>query len=86
MSLLQRAMQHLEQPLCLIDGFPRNADNVEAWTKHATEPFEFALDLVAPEDVLRKRLLSRQANRSDDDAAVIAKRFAVRLSLLVGST
>jgi UMP-CMP kinase len=62
----------------LIDGFPRNQANIDAWvqtmTKHSVE---FVLYFECPEEVLVGRLLERgqTSGRSDDTMEVIRKRF-----------
>ncbi|CAN0524501.1 unnamed protein product [Ectocarpus sp. 12 AP-2014] len=68
----------------LIDGFPRNRDNIEA-SKQITRFFPMGdvadirsvLFLYCPEDVLEKRLLSRgkSSGRTDDNAETAKRRF-----------
>jgi len=65
----------------LIDGFPRNKDNEEAW--HEVIPasvanVRFCLFLDCPESVQEERILGRAAvsNRDDDNVASLKKRFA----------
>ncbi len=64
-----------------MDGFPRNAENVQHWNKLVADAVNvaFVLYLDCPEEIMSKRLLSRAATsgRADDNAATIAKRFAV---------
>jgi UMP-CMP kinase len=77
-SLLQQAMQQSKLTKFLIDGFPRNADNMQMWLKLEHPGFQFAVELIVPEQVLQMRLLARQGGRTDDSHEVIAKRFQVR--------
>ena len=63
----------------LIDGFPRNEDNVQGWTKtmgHKTHVL-FLLFLQASEAVCVERILSRgkTSGRTDDNVESIKKRF-----------
>lgn len=60
----------------VIDGFPRNASNREAWTAAGGRPAA-VLELVVPPAVLRSRLLGRGEGRADDTEAVVERRLAV---------
>jgi UMP-CMP kinase len=62
----------------LIDGFPRNQENLDVWLRdmeHCT--IQFVLNLDCPESVMEQRLLSRgeTSGRSDDNIEAIRKRF-----------
>lgn len=64
----------------LIDGFPRNEDNLTGWTKQLAEKVEvlFVLFLDCPDDVCIHRCLSRGqqgSNRSDDNEVSLRKRL-----------
>jgi len=63
----------------LIDGFPRNYDNLEGWQREMSgfAQVEFCLFLDCPEEVMEARLLKRgeSSGRSDDNAEAIKKRF-----------
>lgn len=80
-SLLKRAMEGhgWENGKYLIDGFPRNMDNLEGWKKAMDGLVEeqFCLFLDCPESVMEERLLVRGATsgRSDDNLNSIRKRF-----------
>jgi UMP-CMP kinase len=80
-SLLKRAMEGhgWENGKYLIDGFPRNMDNLEGWKKAMDGLVEekFCLFLDCPESVMEERLLVRGATsgRSDDNLDSIRKRF-----------
>lgn len=83
LGLLRTAMNEAcragEATRFMIDGFPRNWDNVEGWTEHvgASIPLDGVLHFDAPPDVLLARLLDRGATsgRSDDTAAAAPRRL-----------
>lgn len=60
----------------VVDGFPRNGSNREAWTAAGGRPAA-VLELVVPPAVLRSRLLGRGEGRADDTASVVERRLAV---------
>jgi len=62
----------------LIDGYPRNQDNVSTWADTMGQhKVEFVLFFQCPEEVLQGRLLARgeTSGRMDDNMEVIRKRF-----------
>lgn len=61
----------------LIDGFPRNEDNLSGWEKIMTGlcDVKFVLFLNCSAEVMEKRLLGRNEGRADDNIASIRKRF-----------
>jgi UMP-CMP kinase len=65
----------------LIDGFPRNKDNLQGWEKVMANKYAVkgVLFFDCPESVMEERLLKRGANsnRSDDNLESIRKRFKV---------
>lgn len=85
LDLLQQAMEDASQisqcgqPTFLVDGFPRNFDNLEGWTAQMTKSCSVlgALVYECPEVELEKRILARgeTSGRSDDNLASIKKRF-----------
>jgi UMP-CMP kinase len=82
-NLLKRAMEKngWEKRKFLIDGFPRNMDNLQGWKK-ATEGLveeKFCLFLDCPESIMEERVLARgmTSGRSDDNVESIRKRFKV---------
>jgi adenylate kinase len=86
MRLLQNAMnEHLKngKNKFLIDGFPRNQDNLDAWNEEfGSDPdlkIKFVLYLDCPEQVMEYRLLGRgkKSGRIDDTPEVVKKRFDV---------
>ncbi|KAF4703159.1 hypothetical protein FOZ62_008212, partial [Perkinsus olseni] len=80
-NLLKRAMEKhdWEHGKFLIDGFPRNEDNLDGWERVLGGKVDekFCLFFDCPEDVMEKRLLSRgkTSGRSDDNLESIRKRF-----------
>ncbi|EER02165.1 conserved hypothetical protein [Perkinsus marinus ATCC 50983] len=80
-NLLKRAMEKRdwEHGKFLIDGFPRNEDNLDGWERVLGGKVDekFCLFFDCPEDVMEKRLLSRgkTSGRSDDNLESIRKRF-----------
>jgi UMP-CMP kinase len=77
--LLQQAMDKSHKAKFLIDGFPRNSENNEAFEKELGSKVEvpFLLFFDCPEEVMEKRLLKRgeTSGRSDDNIESIKKRF-----------
>jgi UMP-CMP kinase len=59
----------------LIDGFPRNKENRDAWETTAGYDCDFVLFFDAPQDVMLQRLLGRDQGRSDDNETTIKLRF-----------
>ena len=80
-SLLKRAMEESESSVFLIDGFPRDAENVRGWNETAGDSTDVRalLFLDCSEDVMTERLMERAktSGRSDDNAESIKKRFRV---------
>lgn len=80
LTLLQQAMVKSGRDLFLIDGFPRNFDNLQGWKEEMGED-EFQVEGVlffdCPESVMEERLLERgkTSGRTDDNADAIRKRF-----------
>ncbi len=67
------------QPIFLVDGFPRNFDNLSGWTENMPEYAAAIGSLVydCPIEVLEKRIMSRAetSGRSDDNLESARKRF-----------
>lgn len=64
----------------LIDGFPRNEDNLQGWTKQIGDKVEvmFVLFLECPDDICVQRCLDRGqqgSKRSDDNEESLRKRL-----------
>ncbi len=62
----------------ILDGFPRNVAQAEAFN-HLLQPldqaYDFVVNLEVPDDILMTRMLSR--GRGDDDETVIQRRLEV---------
>jgi UMP-CMP kinase len=61
----------------LIDGFPRNQDNLNGWQREMADKVKvhFILYLSAPIDVCVQRCLTRGQGRTDDNEESIQKRI-----------
>ena len=61
----------------LVDGFPRDEQNVRGWNEVMGDFCELAFVYFfdCPEAVMEKRLLSRNEGRSDDNIDTVRKRF-----------
>jgi UMP-CMP kinase len=77
--LLREAMEKSGSSKFLVDGFPRDMDNLKCWEDNmaAHADVQFLLFLDCPQDVMLERLLERgkTSGRSDDNAESITKRF-----------
>ncbi len=80
-KLLKDAMEESDTENFLIDGFPRDLDNLECWNNLMTEFAEtqFLLFLDCPNDVMVARLMERgkTSGRNDDNMETIQKRIVV---------
>lgn len=61
----------------LIDGFPRNEDNLNGWNEIMDDvcDVKFVLYMECTEEVMTQRILGRNEGRADDNAEAIKKRF-----------
>ncbi len=81
LALLEQAMKNApgKQLLFLVDGFPRNFDNLLGWTARMPKVATVAgvLHYDCPLEVLEKRILQRakESGRSDDNVTSLRKRF-----------
>jgi len=79
-SLLERAMTESEKNDFLIDGFPRNEDNLTGWNKQMGEKVNVrrVLFFHCSQDICTTRCLARGAagsGRTDDNEESLRKRF-----------
>lgn len=78
-GLLRTAMEKSGATKFLIDGFPRDADNLSCWQEQMAEVAtdKFLLFLECPEDIMVARLLERgkTSGRNDDNEESIRKRL-----------
>ncbi|KAM3959266.1 cytidine/uridine monophosphate kinase Dak1 [Aphomia sociella] len=84
-SLLHKAMQKSEKTRFLIDGFPRNKDNLDGWNRVMSDKTKllFVLFFECSRDKCTERCLSRGAagsGRSDDNIESLQKRFNTYLN------
>ena len=85
LRLLRRAIDAAARggaPVVVVDGFPRNADNVKGWEADAATrnlDLRGVLFYDVPEAVLLRRIAARGASgdRADDDAETAARRIRV---------
>ncbi|KAJ8613026.1 hypothetical protein CTAYLR_004052 [Chrysophaeum taylorii] len=84
LGLLKRAMEASGSTDFLVDGFPRNLDNLEGWETNMSDvAVPAVLYLETTEAVMQDRILKRAnetklaggATRSDDNVDSIKKRF-----------
>ena len=77
--LLRAAMEKSGKTSFLVDGFPRDMDNLKCWedTMGDISHVQFLLFLDCPQDVMLARLLERgkTSGRNDDNEESIKKRF-----------
>ncbi|XP_050352945.1 UMP-CMP kinase [Nymphalis io] len=79
-SLIHKAIQKSGQTRFLIDGFPRNKDNLEGWERVMSDKTKllFVLFFECSRDICTDRCLKRGAagsGRSDDNLESLKKRF-----------
>lgn len=84
-SLIERAMELSGQNKFLIDGFPRNEDNLLGWQRAMADKVRllFVLFLDCPQEACTARCLGRGAagsGRSDDNIESLKKRFDTYLN------
>eukprot|EP01041_Mallomonas_annulata_P003261 gene3261-6452_t len=78
-SLLRKAMEKSGSTKFLVDGFPRDLDNLRCWEEKmgSLAEVQFLLFLDCPQEIMLGRLLERgkTSGRNDDNAESIRKRF-----------
>ena len=76
-QLLKNAIQGKSK--VLVDGFPRNQENIDEWTKQIGDSanLKFVLFMNVDLETMKQRLLKRgeESGRADDNEATIQKRF-----------
>jgi UMP-CMP kinase len=79
LGLLKKAMENTQDKVFLVDGFPRNADNVHGWNSLMADTAQVlgVLFFDCSRREQEKRLLSRglTSGRTDDNIASAQKRF-----------
>ncbi len=80
LNLLRQAIVNYNWNRYLVDGFPRNWDNLEGWNKGMSDlcELESVLFIDCDEQQLEQRILSRglSSGRDDDNLLSAKKRFA----------
>lgn len=84
-SLIHKAMQNSGKTRFLVDGFPRNKDNLEGWERVMCDKTKlmFVLFFECSRDACTERCLGRGAagsGRSDDNLESLKKRFNTYLN------
>lgn len=84
-SLLENAMNTSGKDQFLIDGFPRNQNNLDGWNKALAEKvqIQFVLFFDCPLEICTERCLKRGqggSGRSDDNLESLKKRFNTYLN------
>lgn len=84
-SLLHKAMQKSGKERFLIDGFPRNQDNMDGWERVMSDKTKllFVLFFECSREICTERCLRRGAagsGRSDDNIESLKKRFNTYLN------
>ncbi|KAK3131416.1 hypothetical protein QOZ80_6AG0506200 [Eleusine coracana subsp. coracana] len=76
-KLLLKAMLQSGSDRFVVDGFPRNEENRQAYEKIINVEPEFILFIDCPKEELERRILSRNQERDDDNIDTIRRRFEV---------
>lgn len=84
-SLIHKAMQNSDKTRFLVDGFPRNKDNLDGWERVMSDKTKllFVLFFECSPDICTERCLGRGAagsGRSDDNLDSLKKRFNTYLN------
>lgn len=78
-SLLQKAMEKSSVKRFLVDGFPRNEDNLQGWNSRMSNIVDVKCVLFfdCPEEECIKRIMERgrTSGRTDDNIESLRKRF-----------
>lgn len=79
LNLIRKAMQASVAHTFVIDGFPRNSDNLEGWDELMSDVTDVGgvLFYDVSHDVMQERIMKRgeTSGRSDDNAEAALKRF-----------
>lgn len=81
-KLLANAMSKVPNGKFLIDGFPRNEDNVAGWNKDVGDKvnLKFVLFYECAEEECLRRAMGRNQGRSDDNVESFRKRIQTYLN------
>ena len=78
MKVLKEYILNSRNKKILVDGYPRNQENVDVWEKEMKDLVEVkgALYIEVSNEEMKKRLLGRNEGRADDNEETIAKRIS----------
>ena len=76
---LKDAILKSDKKIILVDGYPRNQENMDVWNKMMPEVVDVkaALFFDCSAEEMKKRILGRNEGRADDNEATILKRINV---------
>ena len=77
MKVLKEYIVNSRNKKILVDGYPRNQENIDVWEKEMKDLVEVkgALYIEVSNEEMKKRLLGRNEGRADDNEETIAKRL-----------
>ena len=77
MKVLKEYIVHSRNKKILVDGYPRNQENIDVWEKEMKDLVEVkgALYIEVSNEEMKKRLLGRNEGRANDNEETIAKRL-----------
>ena len=70
LKLLIDEMDKQKEKHIILDGFPINEENFEAWDKNIREKFDAIFYLEITEDEMKKRLMRRNEREDDNENAI----------------
>jgi len=78
MKFVKFSIQTSPNKKILLDGFPRNKENLDCWNKNMRDVADVkgVLYFEVSDEEMKKRLLGRNEGRADDNEETIAKRLA----------
>ena len=77
MKVLKSYIVNSRNKKILVDGYPRNQENIDVWEKEMKDDANVraALYIEVSNEEMKKRILGRNEGRADDNEATIAKRL-----------
>ena len=77
MKVLKSYIVNSRNKKILVDGYPRNQENIDVWEKEMKDDANVraALYIEVNNEEMKKRILGRNEGRADDNEATIAKRL-----------
>ena len=78
MKFIKFSIQGSTNKKILLDGFPRNKENLDCWNKNMGDVADVkgVLYFEVSDEEMKRRLLGRNEGRADDNEETIAKRLA----------